>query len=182
MRFIRFLSVAGFTAVLLGSTGTPTSIAAPGRQVVVPGWTVFEQPLWDPTGAWYTRTIVIRPTAVAVAEAVPVTTVTTVPVTVVARTGVVENFSEATFSTLFQEIILPTVASVIPLDTLGSGIQAIQVRPGLHALVAPQLFCSLDTAAVCEALAREFAERTPGWTTVTINGPLGYGVYLAFMA
>jgi hypothetical protein len=181
MRFIRFLSVVGLTAALLGSAGTPTSLAAPGQQVVVPGWTVFEQPLWDPMGQWYTRTIVIRP-AVAVAEAVPVTTVTSIPVTVVARTGVVENFSEANFSTLFQEIIVPTVASVIPLDVLGSGIQAIQVRPGLHALVAPQLYCSLDTAAVCETLAREFAERTPGWTTVTINGPLGYGVYLAYMA
>ena len=66
------------------------------------------------------------------------------------------------------------------LEFLQAGIQVIQVEPNLNALVAPQFFCAVDAAGNCQALAARLAAQQPGFTTVTVNGPLGYGVYLAY--
>jgi hypothetical protein len=101
-------------------------------------------------------------------------------VTVLAPPGVVQTFAEPTFVTTFQQAILPTIATVVPVDTLQSGIQVVQVEPGLNALVAPQFFCTPDAAGNCQALAAQLAVRQPGFTTVNLNGPLGSGVYVAY--
>lgn len=177
MRLVRFVSTLGIAAVLLVSMGATTSLAAPTEQVPA-GW-VVQQPQWAPAQQWYSRTVVVQPTA-AVVQAVPGTTLSSVPVTVLAAPGVVQNFAEPTFVSTFQQAILPTIATVVPVDTLQSGIQVVQVEPNLNALVAPQFYCPLDAAGNCQTLAAQLAVQRPGFTTVTLNGPLGSGVYVAY--
>src|SRR4051794_35366764 len=106
MRLIRFVSTLGLATVLLASMGATVSLAAPTEQVPA-GWVAVQQPQWAPAQQWYSRTVVVQPTA-AVVQAVPGTTLSSVPVTVLAAPGVVETFAEPTFVTTFQQAILPT--------------------------------------------------------------------------
>jgi hypothetical protein len=176
MRFLQFSTRLGLAAVLFASVSA-TALAAPTEQG--PGWVVVPQPQWDPAQQWYSRTVVVQPTT-AVVQAVPATTLSSVPVTVLAPTGVVQTFAEPVFVNTFQEAILPTIVGVVPVETIQSGIQVLQVEPNLNALVAPQFFCPPDSAVTCQTLAAQLAARRPGFTTVTLNGPLGSGVYVAY--
>jgi hypothetical protein len=165
--------------VLLSTAIVPTVEAAPLPQYA--GWAVFEQPSWDLGGRWYSRQVVIRPT-VRVAERYPVTMLSSVPVTLIAPTGVVQTFAEPRFVTTFQEVVLPELVDVVPVEILGNGIQVIQVEPNLYAFVAPQLYCPYGAFGPCELTAAQLAARRAGFTTVALNGPLGPGMYVAFRA
>jgi len=120
---------------------------------------------------WYTRTVTIQPTAVVSGA---------VPVTVVAPAEVAQTFPEPTFVTTFQQTVVPALVGVVPAETIQNGIQVVEVQPNVVALVGPQFYCPANAAANCEALAAQLAARSPGFTTVTFNGPLGAGVYVAY--
>ena len=76
MRLLRFVSTLGLAVVLLVSMGAATGLAAPTEQVPA-GWVVVQQPQWAPAQQWFSRTVVVQPTA-AVVQAVPSTTLTSV--------------------------------------------------------------------------------------------------------
>jgi hypothetical protein len=177
MRFIRLSLTAGLLSLLLGSAAVSTTVAAPTAQW--PGWTFIDQPHWGPGGAWFSRTVVVQPTT-AVVQNVPVTVPATVPVTVLAPSGMVETFAEPTFVTTFQQRVVPALATVLPASTLQSGIEVVQVQPNVDVLVGSQFYCPPNNAGSCQALAAQLAATTPGFTTVSLNGPLGPGVYVAY--
>ncbi len=179
MRFTRFVRGAGLGALLLGAAAITPALAAPTGQR--PGWTVVTQPAWEAPGTWYSRTVVVQPTT-PIAAAAPVTTPLSVPVTVLAPSGVAETFTEPAFVSTFQQTLLPTIAGVVPVDTLQSGIQVMQVQPNVYALVTPQLYCAADAAGNCQAVAAQLSARTPGFSTMALNGPLGPGVYVVYTA
>ncbi len=179
MRFTRSAVVPALLALLLGSVAMSVALAAPADQY--PGWTVVEQPAWGAGGPWFSRTVVVQPTT-AVVQDVPVTTPITVPVTVIAPSGVVQTFPEPAFTTTFQQRVVPALASVVPVDTLQNGIEVVQVQPNVDVLVGSQFYCPPNNAASCQALAAQLAATTPGFTTVSLNGPLGPGVYVAYTA
>ncbi len=171
MQAIRFAALFGLVALLTAGAVAPTTQAAPADQWV--GWTPIQQPAWDSSQPWYSRTVVVQPTGVVSSS---------VPITVVVPGNAPQSFVEPTFTTTFQQVVVPSLARVVPVDTLQSGLQVVQVQPNLHILAAPQFFCTTDAAANCQAMAFQLAQSTPGWTTVTTNGPLGYGVYVAYEA
>ena len=102
--------------------------------------------------------------------------------TVLAPSGVAETFAEPTFVTTFQQQIVPALASVVPVDTLQSGIQIMQVQPNVQALVGQQFYCPPENAVSCQTLAAQLAATRPGFTTMSLNGPLGPGVYVVYQA
>jgi hypothetical protein len=177
MRFTRLSVAPALLALLLCGAAVSTTRAAPVDQFA--GWTVVEQPQWGTAGPWFSRTVVVQPTT-AVVQNVPVTVPSTVPVTVLAPSGVVQTFAEPTFTTTFQQRIVPALASVVPVDTLQNGIEVVQVQPNVDVLVGSQFYCPPNNAASCQALAAQLAATTPGFTTVSLNGPLGPGVYVAY--
>jgi hypothetical protein len=61
-------------------------------------------------------------------------------------------------------------------------LQFVPLEPDLYALVHPLLFCDLDVAETCEALAEQLAEIAPGFGTIIMDGPNGYGVYLTYQS
>jgi len=173
MRIARTFIASGLVALLLGTGVASTALAAPAQQYI-PGWTVVEQPGWDNAQPWYSRTVVVQPTGVVSGA------VGTVPVTVLAPSSTVQTFAEPRFVSTFQQTVVPTLVGIVPAETLQNGIEVVQVQPNVQALVAPQFFCPVNAAASCQALAAQLAARTPGFTTVTFNGPLGPGVYVAY--
>jgi hypothetical protein len=173
MRITRTSIASGFVALLLGTGVASTALAAPTQQYI-PGWTVVEQPSWDNTQPWYSRTVVVQPTGVVSGP------VGTVPVTVLASPATVQTFAEPRFVSTFQQTVVPTLVGIVPVETLQNGIEVVQVQPNVQALVGPQFYCPLNAAASCQALAAQLAARTPGFTTVNFNGPLGPGVYVAY--
>jgi hypothetical protein len=168
-------------AALLGTAAVAPALAAPGDQVVVPGWTVVQQPAWSPGNPWFSRTVVVQPTT-SVVQGVPVTVPAAVPVTVLAPSGVPETFAEPTFVTTFQQQVVPALATVVSPDMLQNGIQVMQVQPNVDVLVGQQFYCTPDAAGNCQALAAQLAARFPGFTTMSLNGPMGPGVYVAYSA
>ncbi|HLH21340.1 MAG TPA: hypothetical protein VK066_02380 [Chloroflexota bacterium] len=179
MGFTRFSVVSAVLALLLGGGTVATALAAPTDQV--PGWTVVEQPQWSPGTPWYSRTVVVQPTTTVV-QNVPVSVPAAVPVTVLAPSGVPETFAEPTFVTTFQQQVVPALATVLPADTLASGVEVMQVQPNVDVLVGQQFYCPPSNAASCQALAAQLAATTPGFTTMSLTGPLGPGVYVAYEA
>jgi hypothetical protein len=169
MRSIVSSAIIGLTMLLCSAGAASSTWAASAGQVA--GWVPVEQPAWAPGQTWFSRTVVVQPTGV-VAQSVPVTVV--VPATVR------ETFVEPTFVNTFQTVVAPALTTVVPVETIQSGIQVVQVEPGLNALVAPQFYCAVDAVGNCQALAAQLAAQNPAFTTVTIAGPLGYGVYLAY--
>lgn len=59
-------------------------------------------------------------------------------------------------------------------------IQFLPFQPHAYVLVSPMLFCGLDTAANCVALAQQLNTLTSGFGTAILNGPQGYGVYVTY--
>jgi hypothetical protein len=177
MRFIRLSTVLGLGALLLGMALAPVTLAAPGAQV--PGWTVIQQPQWDPTAPWFSRTVVVQPSA-AVIGSVPVAVPASIPVTVLAPSGTVGTFVEPTFVNTFQQVVVPTLATTVSGDVLQNGVQVMQVQPNQFVLVGPQYFCPLDNTGPCQVLAAQLAAVNPAFTLLTLTGPLGPGVYLAY--
>ena len=49
-----------------------------------------------------------------------------------------------------------------------------------YGVSSPLLFCGVDQANTCQLIAQQLSQITPGWSTATLNGPQGYGVYLTF--
>jgi hypothetical protein len=77
--------------------------------------------------------------------------------------------------------VLPPLQQLLPPPLFQEQpLQVARLPGGQMALSHPLLFCPLDQAAVCEELARQLAEVTPGWSTTTMSGPQGYGVYLTY--
>jgi len=177
MRFIRLSSVLGLGALLLGMTLAPVTLAAPGDQV--PGWTMIPQPQWDASVPWFTRTVVVQP-GPAVVGSVPMTVPASIPVTVLAPSGTVGTFVEPTFVSTFQRVVVPALATTVSADVLQNGVQVMQVQPNQFVLVGPQYFCPLDNTAPCQVLAAQLAATNPAFTLLTLTGPLGPGVYLAY--
>jgi hypothetical protein len=167
----------GLAALLLASAVVPTALAAPSGQS--PGWVYLGPPQWDTARPWFQQQVVVQPTA-AVFQRVPGVQLGSVPVTVLAPTGVVDTVAVPTVVSTFQQTILPEVVEVVPVDTLRNGVQVLRVEPNLIVPVAPQLYCPFDAAWTCQSLATQLALRRPGFTTVTLNGPLGAGVYVAY--
>jgi len=58
----------------------------------------------------------------------------------------------------------------------------MQVQPNVDVLVGQQFYCPPSNAASCQALAAQLAATTPGFTTMSLTGPLGPGVYVAYEA
>jgi hypothetical protein len=168
MRIIRFPALVGLVVLLLGSAVAPTAGAVPADQW--PGWTPIQQPQWDPAQPWYSRTLVVQPTGVVSHG---------VPVTVLVPSGIQQSFPEPTFLNTFQQTVVPTLAGILPAPTLQNGLQVMAVAPHLHILTSPQFFCPMDSASDCVNITAQLAQRTPGWTTVITNGPLGLGAYVA---
>ncbi|MBX5493328.1 MAG: hypothetical protein IRZ14_19430 [Chloroflexi bacterium] len=79
--------------------------------------------------------------------------------------------------------VLPSLQQFLPPTALQQQpLQVANLPSGRMALSHPLLFCPVDSAATCEELAQQLAEVTPGWSTATMNGPQGYGVYLTYQA
>jgi len=77
--------------------------------------------------------------------------------------------------------VLPPLQQFLPPMALQQApLQVARLPGGQMALSHPLLFCSLDQAATCEELAQQLAAVTPGWSTTTMSGPQGYGVYLTY--
>ena len=50
----------------------------------------------------------------------------------------------------------------------------------MYAVSSPLHFCGANQAGICQLMAQELAQITPGWGTTVMNGPQGYGAYLTF--
>jgi hypothetical protein len=80
-----------------------------------------------------------------------------------------------------QTVVLPALAQVLPPPVFQDfPLQLLPLEVDEYALVHPELFCELDAAATCEALAEELAGVAPGFGTSILDGPEGYGVYLTY--
>jgi hypothetical protein len=177
MRLVRYLAGCGLAALLTAAAAPGISSAAPTEQLPPPpapgaGWVAVQQPAWDPAQPWYGRTVVVQPNA-AVSAAVPVT--------VLVPGSAPQSFVEPTFVDTWQQYVVPTLATVVPVNTLQNGIQVVQVEPNVVALAAPQFYCGFDATGTCQAMAAQLAASNPNFTLVTLNnGPLGPGVYVAY--
>src|SRR3954453_5278166 len=84
---------------------------------------------------------------------------------------------------------LPTLQAAVlpPLQQLFSPgpfqqtpLQVLPLQDNSFALVHPLLFCGMDVAGNCDAIAAQLASITPGWGTAVMDGPDGYGVYVTY--
>jgi hypothetical protein len=106
-----------------------------------------------------------------------------------------------TFVPTLQAAVLPALAQVLgpgpfpplpgpgpfpqaplqgPAPFLQAPMQFLPLEGNTYAIASPVLFCGVDTAGDCEAMAEALAEITPGWGTTMMDGPDGYGVYLTY--
>jgi hypothetical protein len=155
MRIVRLASILGGVALLSAVTASAT-FASDGPR-------------------WHARH---RHPVVVVAPAQPVPVPVPVPVPAPAVSAPVPLTALP-----FQAAILPALQSVLPPPALQQApLQVLPLQSNVYALIHPLLFCGLDSAGVCQALAQQLAAITPGWGTVTMNGPQGYGVYLTYQS
>jgi len=168
MPILRVAALGGLVALLLLTGTVPVTRAAPLDQWT--GWNPIQPPQWDPTQSWYGRTVVVQPTGFAGQS---------VPVTVLAPSGLPQPIAEPTLVNTYQQTLIPSLAGIVPPSTLQNGLQVMQVTPHLSIVASPQFFCPMDAADNCVNIATQLAQRSLGWTTVITNGPLGQGAYVA---
>src|SRR5690349_11038744 len=106
MSSLRFAALVGLAVLLLMSGGAQVAGATPTNQWV--GWTP-QQPQWDPAQAWYGRTVVVQPTG---------SFGQSVPVTVLAPSGLAQPIAEPTLVNTYQQTLIPSLAGIVPATTL----------------------------------------------------------------
>ena len=135
---------------LLGITAAPTALAAPLDR---------HEHFWHHGGGARFQQPIVVPVPVPVPRPVPAP----VPVPVAPAT------------------VLPALQQVFPAAGFPQNPpQFIPLQGNTYALSSPLLFCGVDQAGTCQLIAQQLSQITPGWGTVTMNGPQGYGVYLTY--
>jgi len=80
-----------------------------------------------------------------------------------------------------QAYVLPPLEAVFPGDDFADyPPQLVAIGSDVFVLSSPMLFWGPDQAAVAQAVAAQLAQTSPGWGTVVLDGPQGYGVYLTY--
>jgi hypothetical protein len=60
-------------------------------------------------------------------------------------------------------------------------VQEIQLDDGSSVQVQVVLYCDTDASSTCEDLADQLADIDPNFGTLAMDGPQGYGTYLAYL-
>jgi hypothetical protein len=80
-----------------------------------------------------------------------------------------------------QAAVLPPLQQVFsPGPFQQTPLQVLPLQDNSFALIHPLLFCGMDVAGNCDAIAAQLAAITPGWGTAVLDGPDGYGVYVTY--
>jgi hypothetical protein len=81
-----------------------------------------------------------------------------------------------------QGAVLPPLQQVLPNAGFGQNPPQFFPLQGSngYGVSSPLLFCGVDQANTCQLIAQQLSQITPGWSTATLNGPQGYGVYLTY--
>ena len=78
-----------------------------------------------------------------------------------------------------QAAVQPGLQQLFPSAGLQQNpTQFLPLQGNQYALINPVLFCGVDTASNCQAMAQQLATVVPGFGASLMNGPSGYGVYL----
>jgi hypothetical protein len=135
------------------------------------GWAAVGPTQWDPDRAWYQRSAVIRP-PFAVDQ--PLLVSVTVP------GPTVHPVTDRAF-VLAEDVIMPSLTQLLSVQNLYyEPLRMVQVDPSRYVLAHPSLYCTVETAYQCQALAQQLAARWPGYAYMSYDGPLGSGVYLSY--
>jgi hypothetical protein len=80
-----------------------------------------------------------------------------------------------------QAAVQPGLQQMFPSAGLQQNpLQFLPLQGNQYALINPVLFCGVDTASNCQAMAQQLAAVVPGFGASVMNGPSGYGVYLTY--
>jgi hypothetical protein len=165
----RFAGLVGSVA-LLGAVATPVAVAAPTAQHG-----------GHRHGGWHHHhddnpVVVIVQVPVPVPAPVPAPALAPPLSAAVPLPGAVPGPFPA-----LQAAVQPGLQQLLPPAALQQNpLQCLPLQGNQYALINPVLFCGVDTAANCQAMAQQLAAVVPGFGSSLMNGPQGYGVYLTY--
>jgi hypothetical protein len=82
---------------------------------------------------------------------------------------------------VLQAAVLPPLQQLFsPAPFQQTPLQVLPLQDNSFALIHPLLFCGMDVAGNCDAIAAQLASIAPGWGTAVLDGPDGYGVYVTY--